>query len=377
MGTAEAQALAEQIVREATASNSGRSSSYAEYRSATQAGRVNLGASKDLAFWRYLTAPSGFDFRVTIDEPEWSPARYLMEPAEQRVLSKATNAAGGFLVPSDFDEMVTSARRARNVIGNVSRVILTDHGRPLPLPTATAHGTGSWTAENAGTTASDDTFGSVTVNAFKASTKTIVSEELIQDALDDFDAYLAGELGLRLALLEETAFAVGDGSGKPHGLVHATNGVATVNAATGSATGFKLADVRSVWAALPDAYKPNASWLMSPSAFASLANLTDTAGGLVLPTLHAAESSLYSRPVYVSSELPAAAANARSVVVGDFSVGYASAASEASASSARRSSIRIRGRWATVSSSAWTAASCSRTRCASSSTARPRWSGSG
>ena len=102
----------------------------------------------------------------------------------------------------------------------------------------------------------------------------------------------------------------------------AGNGVATVTAATGSATGFKLADVRAAWAALPDAYKPNATWLMSPSALASLANLTDTAGGLVLPSLHNENPSLYGRPVYRSPELPAAAANARSVVVGDIQAGY-------------------------------------------------------
>jgi HK97 family phage major capsid protein len=160
------------------------------------------------------------------------------------------------------------------------------------------------------------------VNAFKAATKTVVSEELVADALEDFDAYLAGELGQRLALLEEAAFAQGDGSGKPLGITNSTNGVATVVASTGSATGFTLADVRAAWAAVPEAYKPNASWLMSPSAFASLANLT-ASGLLVLPSLHAAEPTLYTRPVYVSPELPAAAANARSVVVGDFGVGYA------------------------------------------------------
>jgi HK97 family phage major capsid protein len=123
-------------------------------------------------------------------------------------------------------------------------------------------------------------------------------------------------------MLEETAFAVGDGSGKPLGVSTSGNGVATVTAATGSSTGFKLADVNAVWAALPDAYKPTASWVMSPSAFRSLAVLVDTAGGLVLPTLHAAEPTLFSRPVYQSADLPAAAANARSVVVGDFQVGY-------------------------------------------------------
>jgi HK97 family phage major capsid protein len=74
---------------------------------------------------------------------------------------------------------------------------------------------------------------------------------------------------------------------------------------------------------LPDAYKPNASWLMSPSALASLANLTDSAGALVLPSLHNADPSLYGRPVYSAPELPAAGANARSVVVGDLQAGYA------------------------------------------------------
>ena len=123
--------------------------------------------------------------------------------------------------------------------------------------------------------------------------------------------------------LEEAAFAQGDGAGKPHGIVTTGNGVPTVTAAKGSATGFKLADVMSVYAALPDAYKLNASWLMAPSAFRSLASLIDTAGGLVLPSLHAAEPTLLSRPVLVSPELPTSAANARSVVFGDLSVGYA------------------------------------------------------
>ena len=93
--------------------------------------------------------------------------------------------------------------------------------------------------------------------------------------------------------------------------------------ATGSAPGFKLADVQTVYAALPDAYKPNASWVMAPSAFRSLAFLTDSAGGLVLPSLHAAEPTLLGRPVYVSPELPTSAANARSLVFGDIAAGYA------------------------------------------------------
>ncbi|MBA2359825.1 MAG: phage major capsid protein [Actinobacteria bacterium] len=274
---------------------------------------------RDLVLWKYLTASPMFEPRHGEDEL----GSYLFDEREQRVLSKATTAAGGFLVSSDFDDQITSARRARNVIAELARTIETTHGRALPLPTTTAHGSTTWTAENAAVTASDETFAQVSLNAYKSSTKTIASQELVTDAEFPLDQYLGEELGQRTALLEETAFAVGDGTGKPLGITTAGNGVATVTAATGSATGFKLADVRSVWAALPDSYKPDASWLMSPSALASLANLTDTAGALVLPSLHAGTPTLYGAPVYSAPELPAAAANARSVVVGDVSLGYA------------------------------------------------------
>jgi HK97 family phage major capsid protein len=188
--------------------------------------------------------------------------------------------------------------------------------------TTTAHGTSTWTAEDATYTQSDETFGQVSIGAFKATTSLIVSEELATDATPDFEQYLADKLGQRTAQLEETAFAVGSGTGRPLGVVTSGNGVTTVTAATGSATGFKLADVNSVWAALPDGYKINGTWVMQPSAFRSLPVLTDTAGGLVLPSLHLSEPTLVGRPVFQSADLPTAAANARSVVVGDLSVGY-------------------------------------------------------
>jgi HK97 family phage major capsid protein len=321
MGTADTQRLAEEIVRQATATNGESRSSYSEFRS--RAGmRVSLADSTEYTFWKYMTAQPVV-FGRSADEADWAPSRYLIEPGEQRTLSRATGPAGGFLVPQDFDSQVTSARRARNVIGNVSRVLVTDHGRALPLPSASAHGVGTWTAESAAYTPSDDTFAQVTVNAHKATTKTILSEELVADALEDFDSYLAGELGERLALLEESAFAVGDGSGKPHGITHSTNGVPTVTAATGSATTFTLADFRTAFAALPAGYQANASWIMSTSAFLNAAASTDSAGAPRLPSLLGSEPALFGRPVYVSPELPAAAASARSVVVGDLSVGYA------------------------------------------------------
>jgi HK97 family phage major capsid protein len=264
------------------------------------------------SFWHYLTARPA----VTGNSLD------VLDETEQRVLSKATSASGGYLAPQDFADQIVSLRRSGSRIGGVARELLTPNGQTLPVVTATAHGVSTWTAENASFTASDEVFGQVSLGAFKASTLVIVSEELFTDSFPDLDAYLAQELASRQVTLEETAFAVGDGTGKPLGIVAASSGFAVTTAATGSSTGFKLADVIAAYAGLGDAYIPNSTWLMSPSAFRSLAGLVDTAGGLVLPSLHAAQPTLLGRPVVVSGDMPAAAANARSVVFGDLSAAY-------------------------------------------------------
>ena len=72
---------------------------------------------------------------------------YLFSEHEQRTLSKATGAAGGFLLPSDFSDAIVSAKRARSVIGELARQFETDNGRALRIPSATAHGAGAWTVE--------------------------------------------------------------------------------------------------------------------------------------------------------------------------------------------------------------------------------------
>jgi len=71
--------------------------------------------------------------------------------------------------------MVTSVRRSRAVIGNLARELVTDEGTVIQLPAATTHGVATWTAENAAYTASDEVFSQVSIGAFKAATKCIVS----------------------------------------------------------------------------------------------------------------------------------------------------------------------------------------------------------
>jgi HK97 family phage major capsid protein len=288
-------------------SNGKPDSSLAEYRSLRAEGNdtLSIGASHHVAFWKYMT--------VDVLEPEAA-----LNQIEKRALSRATGPAGGYLVPADFDAQITSAARAANVIAGLAREIVTDDGRDLPVPAATAHGTAAWTAESAATAPSDETFAQATLGAFKATTKVVLSEELVTDESVALDAYLADELGQRIGALEEAAYATGSGTGQPLGIFTAGNGVTAVTAATGSATTYKVADLVALMKALPAGYRPRAAWLIAADEFVNLASMTDTAGGLVFPTLQADPPSLFGRPVAITGYAPAPAASARTIAFGDF-----------------------------------------------------------
>ena len=183
---------------------------------------------EERAFWKWVTTPA-------LGADAGRDAKELLLEEEQRVLSKAASG-GGFLVPTDVGEMITAAARAASMIAQVALELETESGETVGMALAGTHGSAAWTAESASYTPSDETITQANLASYKATSKIIVSEELRTDEAVELDAYLAFELGGRLGALEETAFTVGDGSGKPLGIVHASSPYTVVNAATGSST---------------------------------------------------------------------------------------------------------------------------------------------
>jgi HK97 family phage major capsid protein len=267
------------------------------------------------AFWRWATlAPTeGVDAMQLLPADE----RKLFE--EYRVLGKASSG-GGFLVPSDLAEQIATAARAGSAVAQVAQEFRTERGETLGVALAGTHGTAAWVAESGSYTPSDETITQQNLGAFKGTSKIIVSEELRADEAVSLDDYLAGELGARIGALANSAMTVGDGSGKPLGLVHASSPYTVVNAATGSTTSFKLADLKTVWKSLPAAYRPTSTWMLHADDFGELAALADSAGGLILPSLQLDPPSLFGRPVVLNADLPTPAASAKSLLLADFKV---------------------------------------------------------
>jgi HK97 family phage major capsid protein len=260
------------------------------------------------------------------DDPEYRKAFFRLltvrdlrdlDPAEQRVLSKASAGAGANLVPTAFQRELINALRQFGVMRDIARVVTTSDGEALQWPTVTSHGTAAWTAENASYTASDEAFGQSTLNAYKAGTLIKVSEELLTDAAFDLESYIRDEFGSRIGVLQNTAYVVGDGSGKPTGVTtQASAGVTAAGAAAITAD-----EWIDLFHSLAPQYRRNARFVTNDSSVKLARKLKDTTNQyLWQPGLQAGEPDmLLGKPIVVDPDMPAATTGLVSALFGDFS----------------------------------------------------------
>jgi HK97 family phage major capsid protein len=249
-----------------------------------------------------------------------------MDVEEQRALSKASGAAGSYLVPTDFYNQIIRSQRDMGAISMLATEITTDSGETIQVPANTAHGIAYWTAENAAVTPSDETFAQVNLAANKATSKIIVSEELVQDSAFDLQSFLATEFGERIGVLENTAFVLGDGSGKPQGLLatDATTNLTLSTAATGNATSFTYSALVSAIFALPRQYRQNASFIVNDTSARNLYLMLDSQNRPLwnVNVATTGPDTFLGYPIYTDPDVPAPAASKISVLFGDWKRAY-------------------------------------------------------
>ena len=138
-------------------------------------------------------------------------------------LQIGTDSEGGHLVPDEYERTLIEALEEANVLRSLCHVIHTSHG-DRKIPVVATKGTASWVDEAGAIPESDDSFGQVTLNAYKAATMMKVSDELLNDAFFNLEGYISRQFARRIGAAEEESFLTGDGTGKPTGLLHATYG---------------------------------------------------------------------------------------------------------------------------------------------------------
>ena len=257
-----------------------------------------------------------------LSNAEWQSIRNTM--------STSTNTEGGYTMQTSVAQQVIDYMKAYGGMRAVAQVIATGMGNPIQFPTSDGTSeTGEWIGQNTTATAGDLVFGQVTVSVFKASSKYVsVPFELIEDSQVDIEAFVNARIGTRIGRLMNTAFTVGTGSGQPNGVVTAASTGVTLP--TGNTTSYTYAGIIDLIHSVDPAYRGGNEcvFMMSDAGIKAARKVLDgqsrpifAPGYDTTSTLapNAAPDRLAGYRIVVNQDVAVPAANAKSVLFGDFS----------------------------------------------------------
>lgn len=240
-------------------------------------------------------------------------------PSIANALQIGTDSEGGYLVPDEFEKTLVEALEEENIFRQMAKIIQTSSG-DRKIPIVAAKGTAFWIDEENAFTESDDSFGQVSIGAYKLGTMIKVSEELLNDSVFDLESYITREFARRIGSKEEEAFFTGDGQSKPLGILAGTGG-AEVGVTAAAAAAITADELIDLYYSLKSPYRRNSVWVLNDSTIKVIRKLKDSNGQyLWQPGLtEGAPDMILGRPVRTSSFMPAATAGAKTIAFGDFS----------------------------------------------------------
>ncbi len=232
---------------------------------------------------------------------------------EARTLTPSSN-----LVPTGFFDQVWMKAREVGPMLRVGNILNTASGEDIVFPTLTAYSSAALVAAGGTIAASDPTFSSVTIGAYKYSFLVPVADELLVDSGVNLEAELAKAGGNSIGYAVNTALTTGTGSSQPNGVVTAASSAVTGTAAAGAPTGD---DIINLYYSLDGAVRAasNFAFMANATTISSIRKLKDTTGQyLFQPSLAAGTpDTLLGRPL-VENPAMASGTSAKSILAGDW-----------------------------------------------------------
>jgi HK97 family phage major capsid protein len=245
---------------------------------------------------------------------------------EFRALSVGTNTAGGYTVPPGFRDVLIETMKWYGSVRQEATVISSDNGQPLQWPTF--NGTsqvGRILSENTALTQTDPAFGTATLGAYMYSSDLVlVPYQFLQDTAINVEEFLARNLGTRIGRIQNQHFTTGTGTAQPLGID--TSPVTGVTLPTGNTTSITYAGLQALVHSVDPAYRygGSAKFMLSDTALMAAQLIVDSQNRpLWQPSLIQGQADqLLGFGYVVNNDMPVPAANAKSVLFGDFKRGY-------------------------------------------------------
>jgi HK97 family phage major capsid protein len=263
---------------------------------------------------------------TALSQDERAAMNQRQNPDIRAAMSTTTTTEGGFTTALEYQKTLEEALKQFGGIRSVASILRTATGTQMQFPTSDATSeTGEIVGQNSAVTTGETTFGLTTLDVYKYSSKKIALPfELLQDSFIDIEAYINTLLATRLGRITSNHFTTGTGTGQPRGIVtaSASGKVGT----TGQTTTVIYDDLVDLEHSVDPIYRVNAGvgFMLNDLSLRVIRKIKDTSGrpifvpGYEQGNPGGAPDRLLGRPIYISQEMPAMAANAKSILFGDF-----------------------------------------------------------
>jgi HK97 family phage major capsid protein len=258
-----------------------------------------------------------------------------------KALNEGVNEQGGALVPPEFDPMLIRLIERYGLFRGFTRMSPMAAETKMQ-PRRTGGATAYWVGEGKQITASNPTFDNVNLVAKKLAALTVMSSEISEDSAINIADELAFEIGYAMALSEDQAGFLGDGTAPYGGITGIVPKIRNLDSTIaniaglyqsaqtgfGSAYAFILGDFNQAVALLPQyADTPNAGWYCHRAFYyGTMQRLELAAGGVT--AFEISQGDRRPRPLFLgypvnfTQVMPRlSATNQIPVVLGDLAMG--------------------------------------------------------
>lgn len=249
-------------------------------------------------------------------------------PSIRNAMSTTTLTEGGYAVPALVAADLVMLLKGFGWMRQVADQITTTTGASLAYAASDGTGeTGELLTENGASTNADMTFAARGLNTCKVGSKVFtVPVELLRDTAVDLVAMVLQRAAERIGRTQNQLFTNGTGTAQPTGLVTASS-VGKVGIA-GQTTTIIYDDLADLADSVDEAHlgmpskmgmpQTAAGWMLSQTMRKVVRKLKDSNGRPIwTPAIGSELPQLLDYPVYINNDMPAPAANAKSVAFGN------------------------------------------------------------
>jgi len=256
---------------------------------------------------------------------------------ELKSLDNASTGAGGYAVPREIDEKIEKTLVAISPIRAIANVVKVGSSNYRKLITTGGTPSGWVGFEAARPETATPTFSEIVPATGELYANPAASQQMLDDAMFDVEAWLANEIATEFARAEGYAFVKGNGTNQPLGFLSSptaatadgTRAMGTLQfLGTGVSAGFpasnpadKLIDLVQ---SLRSPYRQGAVFVMNSATAAAVRKFKTADGAFMFqPSLAAGvPATLLGYPLIEAEDMPDIAASSLSIAFGNFKAGY-------------------------------------------------------